>query len=82
MKGSRARLQRLGGEGIMASFAAGVEARCPLCGSSIISIGRGGRVEVEDLHAIPISRTRMTGEGYLLCEDCAVLALYPDLSLN
>ena len=36
----------------MAAYVAGVDARCPLCGCSILSIGRGGHVMTEDLHPI------------------------------
>jgi hypothetical protein len=67
----------------MAAFVAAVEARCPLCGSSILSIGRGGKVEAEDLHPIPLYRSRHAGEGYMLCEECCVLAQLPaDITLN
>lgn len=70
-------------EVIVAAFVAAVDARCPLCGASILSIGRGGRVEAEDLHPVPLYRTRHAGEGYMLCEECGVLAQLPgDITLN
>jgi hypothetical protein len=63
------------------SFAA-VSACCPLCGSPVLSIGRGGHVLVEeDLHPIQIGRE--IGRGYTLCDECGVLADLPvDLTLN
>jgi len=67
----------------MAAVVVALEARCPLCGASILSIGRGGRVEAEDLHPVPLYRAARSGEGYMLCDDCAVLAGLPtDLTLN
>src|SRR2546422_5032537 len=33
-----------------------MDARCPLCGSPILSFGQGGRVVAEDLHAVPLHR--------------------------
>ena len=60
-----------------------VDARCPLCGESILSIGRGGHVTAEDLHPIPLYRRGGSGEGYMLCDDCGVLAELPsDITLN
>ncbi len=67
----------------MASTVVGMmDARCPLCGASILSIGRGGRVTAEDLH--PIALYKHGGaEGYMLCDDCGMLAELPsDLTLN
>ena len=62
------------------SFAA-VSACCPLCGSSVLSVTRNGRVLDEDLH--PIQLGRELGRGYSLCDDCGVLAALPgDLTLN
>ena len=59
-----------------------VQPQCPLCGSPVLSFGRGGRVLAEDIHAIPLHRYRGS-EGYTLCDDCAVLALLPgDLTVN
>ena len=67
----------------MASFAVAVDARCPLCGDSILSVGLGGRVTAEDLHPVPLYRRGDTGEGYMLCDDCGVLAELPlDITLN
>ena len=63
--------------------AAAVEARCPLCGSPVLSIGQSGCVEAEDLHPIPLYRTHRAGEGYMLCDDCGLLAELPgELTLN
>jgi hypothetical protein len=67
----------------MATFVVAVDARCPLCGASVLSVGRGGRVVSEDLHPVPIYTHRGGGEGYLLCDDCGVLAALPtNLTLN
>jgi hypothetical protein len=66
----------------MASVAA-VQARCPLCGVPLLSIGRGGRVQVQDLHPVPLFKDRSSGEGYMLCDECAMLAELPhDITLN
>ena len=60
-----------------------VDAGCPLCGTSMLSFGRGGRVTAEDLHAVPLHRRGGAGEGYMVCDECGVLAnLPPDLTLN
>src|SRR5262245_49987786 len=70
------------GEITMATFVAAFDTPCPLCGSPVLSLGRGGRVLAEDIHAIPLHRHR-GGESYTLCDDCAVLALLPtDLTVN
>ena len=62
---------------------AGLDARCPLCGSPILSVGRSGRVMAEDLHPVPLYRRGGAGEGYMLCDDCGVLAELPrDITLN
>lgn len=53
-------------------------ARCPLCGVQILSIGRGGHVMAEDLHPVPMHKRGGSGEGYMLCDDCGVLAELPD----
>ena len=67
----------------MASFAVGVDAQCPLCGSSILAVSRAGRVEAEDLHPVPLFKRGRPGEGYMLCDDCGVLAeLPPNITLN
>jgi hypothetical protein len=66
----------------MATFVVGVDARCPLCGESILSISRAGYVEAADLHPVPLYRRR-SGEGYMLCDDCGTLAELPsDVTLN
>jgi predicted RNA-binding Zn-ribbon protein involved in translation (DUF1610 family) len=60
---------------------AAVDARCPLCGESILSVDGGGHVTSEDLH--PIALSRRAGEGYMLCDDCGLLAELPtDLTIN
>lgn len=65
------------------TFVVGVDARCPLCGESILSINRGGQVETSDLHPVPLYRRPGTGEGYMLCDDCGTLAELPaDITLN
>src|SRR5262245_51808973 len=67
----------------MAAFVVAVDARCPLCGSLVLSVGRGGRVTAEDLHPVPLYRRGGAVEGYMLCDQCAVLASLPaDLTLN
>jgi len=59
---------------------AAVQARCPLCGSPVLSVGRGGRVETEDWHPVLLGAF---GRGYTLCDDCGVLADLPtNLTLN
>ncbi len=58
-----------------------VRARCPLCGSPVLSVARSGRVVDEDLH--PVQLGQEIGRGYSLCDDCAILTLLPDdLTLN
>ena len=71
------------GRFIMAAYVVGVDARGPLCGCSILSIGRGGHVTAEDLHPVPLHKRGGSGEGYMLCDDCGVLAELPsDITLN
>ncbi len=58
-----------------------VQAFCPLCGSPVLSVGRTGRVFDEDVHPVQVGRE--LGRGYILCDDCGVLADLPDdLTLN
>jgi hypothetical protein len=65
----------------MGTPVAAVEARCPLCGSPVLSVARSGKVLTLDLHAIPIGNE--FGRGYTLCDDCGVLADIPTgLTLN
>ena len=67
----------------MAAPTLAVDAHCPLCGTSILSVSRGGHVLREDLHPVPLHRTRRVGEGYMLCDDCGMLADLPlDSILN
>lgn len=66
----------------MAAFSLAVDARCPLCGSPVLSVDRGGQVVAEDLRAVPLTRAD-SGNGYTLCDDCGVLTTLPrDLTLN
>jgi hypothetical protein len=59
-----------------------VDARCPLCGSTLLSVSRAGRVLAEDMHFVPIGSLQ-GGRGFSLCDDCGVLADLPsDLVLN
>jgi hypothetical protein len=67
----------------MAAFVLAVDARCPLCGASVLSVSQGGKVIAEELHAVPLNRRRGSAEGYTLCDDCGVLANLPtNLTLN
>jgi hypothetical protein len=60
-----------------------VDAGCPLCGSPILSFGRGWHVTAEDLHAVPLHRRGGAGQGYMVCDECGVLAELPqDMTLN
>jgi hypothetical protein len=65
----------------MSTSLMGVNACCPLCGSSVLSVSPAGRVLSEDLHPIPLGGEG--GRGYTLCDDCGVLADLPsNLTLN
>jgi hypothetical protein len=64
---------------IMAAFTLAVDARCPLCRASILTVNSHGLVLSEDLHPVPLYRSHRPGEGYMLCDDCGMLA---DLPLN
>ncbi len=60
---------------------AAIHAQCPLCGSPVLSVSRGGRVISDALH--PIRLGTDSGRGYSLCDDCGVLAHLPtNLTLN
>ena len=63
----------------MAAFTLAVDAKCPLCSTSILTVTRGGLVLADDLHPVPLRRSNRPGEGYMLCDDCGMLA---DLPLN
>lgn len=66
-----------------AVVAAAVDARCPLCGTRILSVTRAGHVETGDLHPVPLYSAGRVGEGYMLCDDCGLLAeLSPETTLN
>ncbi len=65
----------------MGTSLAAVQAHCLLCGSPVLSIGAGGQVVSEDLH--PILLGPDVDRGYMLCDDCGVLAELPtNLTLN
>ena len=65
----------------MSTSLVAVNACCPLCGSSVLSVNQDGRVLSEDVHPIAITGDR--ARGYLLCDDCGMLADLPtDLTLN
>ena len=61
----------------MAAFTLAVDARCPLCRASILTVSRGGHLMSEDMHPVPLRRSHRPGEGYLLCDDCGILADLP-----
>ena len=63
------------------TFVTSVGARCPLCGSPVLSVARSGRVVAFELRTIPLSGD--FSRGYTLCDDCGVLADLPaGLTLN
>lgn len=63
------------------SIATAVEARCPLCGSAVLSVARNGRIVALEMRAIRLGDE--VGRGYTLCDDCGVLADLPaGLTLN
>jgi hypothetical protein len=65
----------------MGTSIAALQAQCPLCGTPVLSVSRGGRVTSEDLRPIQIGRDHT--RGYTLCDDCSILAnLPPDLTRN
>ena len=51
-----------------------VDAHCPLCGESILTVNSRGRIISEDLHPIPLYSHRRSGEGYMVCDECGFLA--------
>jgi hypothetical protein len=72
---------RLGKETVMGTTFAAVQAHCPLCGSTVLSVGRSGRVFGDDVH--PIQLGPESSRAYTLCDDCGVLANLPsNLTLN
>ena len=63
------------------SIANPVEAHCTLCGTPVLSVARTGRVVTFDMRAIALGNE--FGRGYMLCDDCGVLADLPaGLTLN
>ena len=56
-------------------------ARCPLCGSPVLSVARSREVIAFGLRTVPLAGE--LGRGYTLCDDCGVLADLPArLSFN
>ena len=56
-------------------------ARCPLCGSPVLSVARSGEVIAFGLRTVPLAGE--FGRGYTLCDDCGLLADRPNgLSFN
>ena len=51
-----------------------VDAHCPLCGESILTVNSHGRIISEDLHPIPLYSHGRSGEGYMVCDECGFLA--------
>jgi hypothetical protein len=71
----------LGKEADMGTSIATVGARCPLCGSPVLSVARSGKVIAFELRTIPLAND--ISRGYTLCDDCGVLADLPaGLTLN
>jgi hypothetical protein len=54
-----------------------LDSACPLCGASLLVIDREGRVAAEPVSALPLHRNRDAGEGFTVCEQCALLAHLP-----
>ena len=55
--------------------AVAIQARCPLCGSPVLSLAASGKVIVLDARAIQLGSE--LGRGYTLCDDCGLLADLP-----
>jgi len=51
-----------------------VDAHCPLCGESILTVNSRGRIISEDMHPIPLYTHGRSGEGYMVCDECGFLA--------
>ena len=51
-----------------------VDAHCPLCGDSILTVTSRGRIISEDMHAVPLYTHGRHGEGYMVCDGCGFLA--------
>ncbi len=59
----------------MAAYVVDLHARCTLCGASLLSVGRGGRVTAtSEVHSVPVFRHGGTGAGIPLCDACVMLA--------
>ena len=52
-----------------------VGARCPLCGSPVLSLEPSGKIVAFGLRTVPLVGD--LGRGYTLCDDCGVLADLP-----
>ena len=52
-----------------------VGARCPLCGSPVLSLEPSGKIVAFGLRTVPL--VGELGRGYTLCDDCGVLADLP-----
>jgi hypothetical protein len=60
-----------------------LDTRCPLCGVPLLSVDGQGYVEAEILAQVPLHRNRDANEGFVVCEQCAVLTRLPhDMTLN
>jgi hypothetical protein len=60
-----------------------VDSLCPLCGHSILSVGRDGRVETHDVRPVRLYRIPGLSESYTICEECNMLAQLPaGITLN
>jgi hypothetical protein len=65
----------------MATQVTEFQARCPLCGSPVLTVARHGHALADEVHTIDLGRS--TGWRYTLCDDCGILADLPrDLTLN
>jgi len=60
--------------GTHAAAAGTVDAHCPLCGESILTVNSRGRIISEDLHPVPLYTHGRHGEGYMVCDGCGFLA--------
>ena len=63
----------------MAAFTLAVDAHCPLCRASILHLVRRVPCYLRICIPCPCASNR-PGEGYMLCDDCGVLADLPQNS--
>lgn len=54
--------------------AGNVDAHCPLCGESILTVNSRGRILSEGMHPLPLYAHGRHGEGYMVCDGCGFLA--------